>query len=127
MMSPHIYSGLSGGRPRVTVEGYTAQLVGGGTQLYGAVSLRFAPNDFRLKSFNAGRAKPIKGDPQRDALAHVIDWPFSYEDLEPFYSKAEELVGINGTHENQLKPFSRETYQRPLPPNPISEYARAGI
>ncbi len=56
---PHIYSGLSGGDSHVTVEGYTAQLVGGGTQLYGAVSLRFAPSDFRLASFNRGRGTPL--------------------------------------------------------------------
>jgi choline dehydrogenase-like flavoprotein len=124
---PHVYSGLGGGPPKVTVEGYTAQVVGGGTQLYGAVSLRFAPNDFRLKSFNEGRATPLRGDPDGDALAHVIDWPFGYADLEPFYARAEELVGINGTHERQLKPFSRPTYQPPLAPNPISDFARRGM
>jgi choline dehydrogenase-like flavoprotein len=40
---PHIYRGADG-RDRVTIEGYTAQVVGGGTNLYGAVSLRFTPN-----------------------------------------------------------------------------------
>jgi choline dehydrogenase-like flavoprotein len=124
---PHIYSRLDGSGSRVTVEGYTAQLVGGGTQLYGAVSLRFGPNDFQLRSFNEGRNTPIKGDPDGDALKHVIDWPFDYEHLEPFYCKAEELLGINGTHENQAKPFSRPTYQKPLSANPISEFARRGM
>ena len=124
---PHIYTDPKNGRSTVTVEGYTAQVVGGGTQLYGAVSLRFAPNDFRLRSYNDGRAGRLKGDPQGDALAHVIDWPFGYADLEPYYTKAEDLIGVNGTHERQLKPFSRRTYQQPLPANPISEFARAGM
>lgn len=124
---PHIYSDLNGGAPRVTIEGYTAQAVGGGTQLYGAVSLRFAPDDFRLKTFNANRQNPLQGDPDRDALKDVIDWPFDYDHLEPFYCKAEELVGINGSHSNQLKPFSRITYQAPLPINPISDFARVGM
>jgi choline dehydrogenase-like flavoprotein len=124
---PHIYSGLTGGPSKVTVEGYTAQVVGGGTQLYGAVSLRFAPDDFRLRSFNEGRNVALRDDPGREALDHVIDWPFEYADLEPFYAKAEELVGINGTHERQAKPFSRPTYQRPVAPNPISELARQGM
>ena len=124
---PHIYTDPANGRSRVTVEGYTAQVVGGGTQLYGAVSLRFAPNDFRLRSFNEGRAGRLKGDPGGDALTHVIDWAFGYDDLEPYYAKAEDLIGINGTHDRQLKAFSRPTYQRPLSPNPISEFARAGM
>ena len=127
---PHIFSGLPKPNlpvegPKVTVEGYTAQVVGGGTQLYGAVSLRFAPDDFRLQSFNEGRQ--IAGDPSGDALRHVRDWPFGYDTLEPYYAKAERLIGINGTVAGQAKPFSRDEYQKPLDPNPISEFARVGM
>jgi choline dehydrogenase-like flavoprotein len=123
---PHIFSDLKGSEPRVTVEGYTAQVVGGGTQLYGAVSLRFAPLDFRLQSFNQGRK--LKGDPDGDALRHVRDWPYSYDDLEPYYAKAERLVGINGTAKGQEKPFtSGDHYQKPLDPNPISDFALSGM
>ena len=28
-----------------------------------------------------------------------FDWPISYEDLAPYYDKAEELIGVFGTHE----------------------------
>lgn len=124
---PHIFSNLDGSDgPKVTIEGYTAQVVGGGTQLYGAVSLRFAPDDFRLQSFNAGRT--LQGDPQGDALRHVRDWPFGYDDLERYYAKAERLVGINGTIAGQGKPFpSGDFYQKPPAPNAISELARAGM
>lgn len=128
---PHVFSGvpkpgLLPEGPKVTVEGYTAQVVGGGTQLYGAVSLRFAPTDFRLRSFNEGRA--IRGDPGGDALRHVRDWPFGYDVLEPFYAKAERLLGISGSVEGQAKLFtSGAFYQRPPEPNPISEFARAGM
>jgi choline dehydrogenase-like flavoprotein len=126
---PHIFTDLEGkGGPKVTIEGYTAQVVGGGTQLYGAVSLRFAPIDFRLRSFNEGRVKPIQGDPNGDALRHVIDWPIAYNDIEPYYAKAERLIGINGTAAGQEKPFNSGVhYQKPLDPNPISEFARAGM
>jgi choline dehydrogenase-like flavoprotein len=125
---PHIFTDLQGNGPRVTIEGYTAQVVGGGTQLYGAVSLRFAPVDFELQSFNAGRAHLIKGDPQGDALRHVRDWPYGYDDLEPYYAKAERLIGINGTIEGQAKPFtSGDQYQKPLASNPISDFALAGM
>jgi choline dehydrogenase-like flavoprotein len=125
---PHIFTDLQGNGPRVTIEGYTAQVVGGGTQLYGAVSLRFTDIDFKLKSFNESRRTPLNGDLTGDALIHVQDWPIDYTTLEPYYAKAERLLGINGTSQNQLKDFaSGDHYQVPLDPNPISLFAQAGM
>ncbi|XIA67626.1 hypothetical protein ACFIOY_19795 [Bradyrhizobium sp. TZ2] len=71
---PHVYKGPDG-RDYGTIEGYTAQVVGGGTQLYGAVSLRFTPTDLRLKSFNDARRKPIAHDPNGDVRREARDWP----------------------------------------------------
>lgn len=122
---PHVYRGEDG-RDRATIEGYTAQVVGGGTQLYGGVSLRFTPDDFRLASFNAGRTD-LRGDPNGEVLREARDWPISYADLEPYYCKAEDLVGINGTRSGQEKPASVDNYQPPLDPNPISNYIAAGM
>jgi choline dehydrogenase-like flavoprotein len=122
---PHIYEQKDGSQ-WATLEGYTAQVIGGGTQLYGAVHLRFAPLDFRLKSFNEGRTD-IRADPQGDIQREARDWPISYDDLEPYYSEVEELVGLNGTTANQIKRFSKDSLQSPLSPNPISEYARLGM
>ena len=111
---------------RVTIEGYTAQVVGGGTQIYGAVSLRFSESDFKLKTFNDNR-NDIANDPNDEVRREARDWPISYHDLEPYYAKAEKLVGINGTSENQLKFFSEDNYQTPLSPNPISKYVADGM
>jgi choline dehydrogenase-like flavoprotein len=122
---PHIYRERDG-TDRATIEGYTAQVVGGGTQLYGGVSLRFSKTDFRLKSFNEGRAD-LKNDPGGEVQREARDWPITYDELEPYYCKAEELVGINGTAKNQIKPFSRDTYQKPLEPNPISAFIEKGM
>ncbi len=122
---PHVYDG-DDGRQRVTIEGYTAQVVGGGTQLYGGVSLRFTPDDFRLGSFNQGRTD-LRDDSGGDVVREARDWPISYNDLEPYYCTAERLVGINGTRDGQEKPASEEHYQRPLEPNQISQYAAAGM
>jgi choline dehydrogenase-like flavoprotein len=84
--------------------------------------------DFKLQTFNSSRANPIKGDPNGDALKDVIDWPFGYNHLEPYYAKVERLIGINGTVEGQQKPFtSGDQYQKPLLPNPISEFAATGM
>jgi choline dehydrogenase-like flavoprotein len=122
---PHVYRGFDG-RDRATIEGYTAQCVGGGTQLYGAVSLRFSPDDFRLRSFNEGR-NDLRNDPNGDVRREARDWPISYDQLEPYYTKAEELVGIQGTRKNQLKPASRDFYMKPLDPNPISKFVEVGL
>jgi choline dehydrogenase-like flavoprotein len=122
---PHIYSDIDKS-DKATIEGYTAQVIGGGTQLYGGVSFRFSPLDFRLATFNAGRTD-IKQDPNGDIKREARDWPISYEELEPYYTRTEELVGINGTVANQQKPFSRDVYQPPLTANGISEYARRGM
>ena len=123
---PHIYYDPRDGIERATIEGYTAQVVGGGTQLYGGVSLRFTPDDFRLKSFNEGRTD-LRADPNSDVRREARDWPITYDELERYYCQAEKLVGINGTRANQLKPASEEHYQRPLEPNPISHFVEIGM
>ena len=122
---PHIYRDTDQ-TDKATLEGYTAQLAGGGTQLYGGVSFRFAPLDFQLASFNAGRTD-LEADPNGDIRREARDWPITYDDLEPYYTRTEELIGINGTVANQQKPFSRDVYQPPLTPNGISDYARRGM
>jgi choline dehydrogenase-like flavoprotein len=122
---PHVYRDRDG-QDRATIEGYTAQVVGGGTQLYGAVSLRFPPRDFRLRSANEGR-KDIRNDPNGDVLREARDWPLTYDDLEPFYGRAEKLVGICGTKAGQLKPINGDFYQKPLAPNPISGFVEKGM
>lgn len=122
---PHIYK-EPGGQDYATIEGYTAQAVGGGTQLYGGVSLRFTELDLKLATFNASRK--LEEDPNGDVKREARDWPITYEELEPYYCKAELLIGLNGEQKGQAKPFSNpKTYQRPLKPNPISEYARKGM
>lgn len=124
---PHIYRD-GNGRDRATIEGYTAQVIGGGTQIYGGVSLRFTQRDFTLQTFNAGRTDLAATDPAGDIEREARDWPVSYAEMEKYYCKAEKLVGINGEQGNQLKPFTeKDTYQTPLAPNAISRYAHDGM
>ncbi|MFN7899828.1 MAG: GMC oxidoreductase [Synechococcaceae cyanobacterium] len=122
---PHIYRNEKN-EDRATIEGYTAQAVGGGTQLYGGVSLRFTETDLRLGSFNASRTN-LPSDPENLIPREARDWPYRYDELEPYYCLAEELIGLNGTATHQQKPFSRDVYQPPLEANAISSYARDGM
>jgi choline dehydrogenase-like flavoprotein len=123
---PHIYRNADGS-DRATIEGYTAQVVGGGTQIYGGVSLRFTPTDLQLQTFNADRPS-LPFDPNDEVKRESRDWPITYDELEPYYCKTEKLIGLNGEQQNQQKPFSEtDTYQPPLTPNPISKFAYDGM
>ncbi|WP_224753966.1 GMC family oxidoreductase [Paenibacillus terricola] len=62
-----------------------AMTVGGGTRVYGAQAWRFHPDDFRMAS--------RYGVPEGSSLS---DWPIRYEDLEPYYDRAEWEIGVSG-------------------------------
>src|SRR5213593_3432142 len=63
---------------------WRARMVGGRTNHWGRISLRFGPYDFKRKS--------------RDGLGD--DWPISYEDVASYYDKLDRLVGIFGSMES---------------------------
>ncbi|HEX8904187.1 MAG TPA: GMC family oxidoreductase, partial [Longimicrobiaceae bacterium] len=76
------------GEPYTRAEGtkfdwWRARMVGGRTNHWGRISLRFGPDDFRRKSIDG------LGD----------DWPISYADLKPWYDEVDRLVGIFGSNE----------------------------
>ena len=60
--------------------GSATRMLGGRTNHWGRISLRFGPDDFRRKSLDG------LGD----------DWPITYDDLKPYYDKVDRLVGIFG-------------------------------
>lgn len=62
-----------------------AMTVGGGTRVYGAQAWRFHPDDFRMAT--------RYGIPDGSSLS---DWPLTYDDLEPYYDRAEWEVGVSG-------------------------------
>ncbi len=61
---------------------YRARMLGGRTNHWGRISLRWGPDDFRRKSVDG------LGD----------DWPITYDDIKPYYDKLDRLVGIFGTN-----------------------------
>src|SRR6185503_18883071 len=46
--------------------------------------------------------------------ANFADWPFSYADLEPFYTEVEQLYGVQGDGGNPFAPPRSKPY--PMPP-----------
>lgn len=75
--------------------------VGGQSVFYGGASYRFRESDFVP---NAG----IVGE-------SAADWPFRYDDIEPFYSQAERLLGVAGEVANG-EPRRSAPYPQPAPP-----------
>jgi choline dehydrogenase-like flavoprotein len=63
---------------------FRSRMVGGRTNHWGRISLRFGPKDFKRRSIDG------LGD----------DWPISYEDVAPFYDKVDQLIGVFGSKEN---------------------------
>ncbi len=67
---------------------WICKTVGGTTTHWAGASLRIQPHEFRVKS----EYGEIAG-------ANLLDWPLSYEELEPYYAKAEDKLGVTRTHD----------------------------
>jgi choline dehydrogenase-like flavoprotein len=63
---------------------FRSRMLGGRTNHWGRISLRFGPKDFKHKSIDG------LGD----------DWPISYDDVAPYYDKVDQLIGVFGSKEN---------------------------
>lgn len=65
--------------------GNNAMTIGGGTRVYGAQAWRFGPRDLAMAS--------TYGIPEGSSLA---DWPITYDELEPYYTRVEQMLGVSG-------------------------------
>ena len=63
---------------------FRSRMLGGRTNHWGRISLRFGPRDFKGKD--------------RDGLGE--NWPIGYDDLKPYYDKVDQLIGVFGSKEN---------------------------
>jgi choline dehydrogenase-like flavoprotein len=62
---------------------FRSRMLGGRTNHWGRISLRFGPKDFKRKD--------------QDGLGD--NWPISYEDVKPYYDKVDKLIGVFGSKE----------------------------
>ncbi len=62
---------------------FRSRMLGGRTNHWGRISLRFGPKDFKRKD--------------QDGLGE--NWPIGYEDIKPYYDKVDKLIGVFGTNE----------------------------
>jgi choline dehydrogenase-like flavoprotein len=73
--------------------------VGGATKLYGAALYRLRPGDFGELRHHDGSSPA---------------WPISYDDLEPYYTKAEHMYEVHGNH-GEDPTEGRASAQYPFP------------
>jgi choline dehydrogenase-like flavoprotein len=66
---------------------WICKTVGGTTTHWAGASLRFQEHEFRAKTVYGN----ING-------ASLMDWPLTLAELEPYYSKAEDKMGVTRTH-----------------------------
>ncbi|WP_291404257.1 GMC family oxidoreductase [Daejeonella sp.] len=62
---------------------FRSRMLGGRTNHWGRISLRFGPNDFRRKDMDG------LGD----------NWPIGYDDVKPYYDRVDKMIGVFGTKE----------------------------
>ena len=68
--------------PGNTFDWFRSRMLGGRTNHWGRISLRFGPHDFQRKTLDG------LGD----------DWPIAYDDLKPYYDKIDRFIGVFGTN-----------------------------
>ena len=84
--------------------GLNAMVFGGGTRLWQGMAWRFMPDDFAMAS--------VFGNPEGASLA---DWPVDYEEMEPYYTRAEWELGVSG-QEGSLTSRTPRSAGYPMPP-----------
>lgn len=78
---------------------HTNYYVGGNTKFYGAALFRLRKEDFGELKHHGG-VSPA--------------WPLSYDDMEPYYTKAEHLYQVHGERgEDPTEPWASEPYRFP--------------
>lgn len=76
------------GEPYTHAEGtkfawWRSRMLGGRTNHWGRISLRFGPKDFKHKDV--------------DGLGE--NWPISYDEVKPYYDRLDKMIGVFGTKE----------------------------
>ncbi|MGZ0712692.1 GMC oxidoreductase (plasmid) [Coraliomargarita sp. W4R53] len=92
------------GTDDASLYGLNAMAFGGGTRLWQGMAWRFMPEDFSMRSTYG----TLDG-------ASLADWPVSYNDMEPFYTKAEWQLGVSGA-EGDLTSRTPRSAGYPMPP-----------
>ena len=64
----------------------------GGTVVYSAWLRRYMPGDFKIRTNTIARY----GEEAIPKGSSMVDWPISYDDIEPYYTAVEKMIGVAG-------------------------------
>jgi choline dehydrogenase-like flavoprotein len=78
---------------------FRSRIIGGRTNHFGRISLRFSDYDFKPYS--------------TDGLG--VDWPVTYDEMSTWYDKAEGFIGVTGTKEG-IRSAPDGNFLPPIPP-----------
>jgi choline dehydrogenase-like flavoprotein len=87
--------------------GLTAMALGGGTRVWQGMSWRFWHEDFAMAS--------VYGSPEGSTL---VDWPFGYDELAPYYDRVEWELGVSGDAQSAVGLAMPRLRDYPMPPMP---------
>lgn len=83
----------------------------GGTLHWSAQSWRYRIDDFKIRSTTVDKY----GETALPEGTAIVDWPVTYDELEPYYEQVEYLIGISG--QGGSNPFeSPRKKDYPMPP-----------
>ncbi|EAW38181.1 GMC family oxidoreductase [Lyngbya sp. PCC 8106] len=89
---------VNGQQTRLHISG----ILGGGTSLYGGVLIRPSRYDFHPGKYY-----------DKWLPRHLWDWPITYDDLAPYYDKAEQLFQVSGDNTTQIPNVETPTHGYP--------------
>ncbi len=98
------------------LSGSYTRVLGGTTMHWEGKSIRMLPDDFKL----------------RTKYGQGLDWPISYQDLQPYYRQAEYEIGVSGNTEEQANlgvPFipGYVLPMKELPPSYLDQKVSEGL
>ena len=113
--NPRVFIDREGNRTTITPANgsynHVAACVGSGTVSYGALAWRYMPEDFKMKTTYGA----VEG-------STLDDWPITYDDLEPYYTKAEWEIGVSGDSNPPFGGARSKPY--PMPPFEFNKEGR---
>jgi choline dehydrogenase-like flavoprotein len=105
---PNIYmSGLKQDQPVRVERWWNVNMVGGSTNVWDANMPRYTDEDFQVLSYL----------PDVPDGASMVDWPWTYEEFQPYFERAEWEWGVSGqARQSASQEPTRPGYDYPMPP-----------
>ena len=94
---------------------WIVKAVGGSTIHWAGASLRFQEHEFKTRTTYGS----VTG-------ANLLDWPITLAEMEPYYAKAEDKMGVTRTN-GIARPARQQQFQGPRRPAPRSSATRKSI